>query len=108
MALLSLIDTLLHSCHLEGSLIVFDAETKVLDTEIFNHLSYGITFVLGEAFTVEGNKLALTHRYGGKSRRLKDTLKAFDNFNAKQQNCIKHVYFESVSSTLYIEIKHKC
>ena len=52
MALPGLIDTLLHSCQLEGfSMIVFQVKTKVLDVEIFSQptiadLNSGITIIV--------------------------------------------------------------
>ena len=52
MALPGLIDTILHSCCLKVSAgIVFDVETRVLETETFpqytiNDLNSGITFIV--------------------------------------------------------------
>ena len=73
MALPGLIDTLLQSCQLEGSFfIVFDAETKALDTEIFpqhtiSDLNSGISIYCfvqpGDAFTVNRNKHLRTHTH---------------------------------------------
>ena len=54
------------------SMIVFDAETKVVNTEIIPQhtiadLHYGITFIVfaqsGEVFTVVGNKHTHTHTH---------------------------------------------
>ena len=55
------------------AMIVYDVETKVLDTEIFPqhtianlnlwHYIYCFFFQSGEAFTVKGNKHTPTHTY---------------------------------------------